>query len=234
MCGRFSLSVTPQGFQMVLGIPPPDGYRPRWNITPDSDIVAVRAGADGPRAVWMRWGLLGPWMKAANDPGRQINARSESAFDKPMFRDAIRRWRCLIPADGFYEWRKEGQGPSTPFRIHLAGDALFAFAGIFRPMRLADGSHVVTCAILTTDAWPSIRGIHHRMPVILAAGAQAAWIDPSRTDPASIQPLLAPRPEAELRAYAIDRRVNNPRFDDRAIWQPASAARPPPVQGELL
>lgn len=234
MCGRFSLSVTPQGFQMALGLPPPDGYRPRWNITPDTDIVAVRAGEDGPRAVWMRWGLLGPWMTAANAPGRQINARSETALDKPMFREPMRRWRCLVPADGFYEWRKEAQGPSTPFRIHLADDAPFAFAGIFRPTRLADGSRLVTCAILTTDAWPSIRGIHHRMPIILPAAAHNAWIDPSCTEPDAIRPLLAPRAEAELRAYEIDRRVNNPRVDDAEVWAPALRRPPQPAQGELL
>ncbi len=234
MCGRFSLSVTPQGFQMVLGLPPPDGYRPRWNITPDSDIVAIRADEDGARAIWMRWGLLGPWMKAVNELGRQINARSESVFEKPMFREPIRRWRCLIPADGFYEWRREGQGPSTPFRIHLVGDAPFAFAGIYRPSRLADGSRLVSCAILTTDAWPSLRGIHDRMPIILPAAAHAAWIDPSCSDPTTIRRLLVSRRETELHAYEIDRRVNNPRNDDAAIWAPVQSGRCAPAQGELL
>lgn len=219
---------------MVLGLPPPDGYRPRWNITPDSDIVAIRAGTEGPRAVWMRWGLLGAWMKAANEPGRQINARSETALDKPMFRESMRRWRCLIPADGFYEWRKEGQGPSTPFRVHLKDDQPFAFAGIFRSTRLGDGDSLLSCAILTTEAAPSLRHIHHRMPIILPAVAHDAWIDPSRTEPDAIRPLLTPRAEVELRAYEISRRVNNPRFDDAEVWLPAHSIAAAPPQGRLL
>ncbi|MFO1066977.1 MAG: SOS response-associated peptidase [Geminicoccaceae bacterium] len=225
MCGRFGLSTLPPQFQLSFGVEPPADYRPRWNITPDSVIVTIRMAADGPAARMVRWGMLGPWMKAANDPGRQINARSETAFEKPMFRDAIRKGRCLIPADGFYEWQKAaGGGPSQPYRITLRNGEPFAFAGLWRRVRLEDGSLLETCAILTTDAAPSIQGIHHRMPVMLRHADHAAWLDPARDRPETVLPLLAPRPDDELLAYRIGRKVNNPRADDPSIVEPEAEA----------
>jgi putative SOS response-associated peptidase YedK len=240
VCGRFSLSILPEQFRLVFGTAPPADARPRWNITPDSDIVVVRAAAAGGiEAVCVRWGLLGPWMKEANDPGRQINARSESLFEKPMFRDAARKSRCLIPADGFYEWAKSGKGPGRPWRIQLRSGEPFGFAGIWRRVRLADGEVLESCAILTTEAWPSIRGIHHRMPVILPQESHELWLDPTVTLPEVVQALIVPRPESEFLAFEISRRVNNPREDDPSIVEPIAPAAPsappaPPAQGRLL
>lgn len=239
MCGRFSLAILPDRFQLAFGTAPPEDYRPRWNITPDARIIVVRATAEGGvEAVRMRWGLLGAWMKEANDPGRQINARSETLFEKPMFRDAARKTRCLIPADGFYEWAKAGKGPSRPWRIQLQSGEPFGFAGVWRRVRLANGETLESCAILTTEAAPSIRGIHHRMPVILPQETQALWLDPKVTLPEVVQALLVPRPESELSAWEIDRRVNNPRQDDPSLLEPVApdppASPPAPSQGTLL
>jgi putative SOS response-associated peptidase YedK len=227
MCGRFALSITPAQLSMAFEVEPPKAYRPRWNITPDSEIVVVRSSQDGGRtAPMLRWGLLGPWMKEAGDPGRQINARSESAFEKPMFRDAMRKGRCLIPATAFYEWQKQGKGPSRPYAIALRSGEPFAFAGIWRRVRLGDGGLLDSCAILTMDAWPAIHGIHHRMPVILPAAHYAPWLDPGITDPEQIRPLIVARPESELAAWPISRRVNNPRLDEASLLEPEAEAAP--------
>jgi putative SOS response-associated peptidase YedK len=239
MCGRFALSILPAQFQRVFGCAPPEGLAARYNVTPDTAIVIVRAGPEGtPEAVFARWGLLGPWMKEANDPGRQINARSETAAEKPMFRDVFRKSRCLIPAMGFYEWQKAGGGPSRPFYIALASGEPFAFAGLWRASRLVDGTVLETCTILTTDAYPSLKPIHHRMPVILPEASQALWLDPPVKDPEFVQALLTPRPEQELVAHEVGRAVNNPRNDGPALVGPVGrqAAAPDlgPKQGSLL
>lgn len=239
MCGRFALSIIPAIFYRTFGCEPPEGLIPRYNVTPDSQIVIVRAGEDGaPEAVFARWGLLGPWMKEANDPGRQINARSETAAEKPMFRDAFKRSRCLIPALGFYEWQKAGSGPSRPFFVGLASGEPFGFAGLWRRSRLADGTTTDTCTILTTEAHPSIRPIHHRMPVILPQAAHAAWLDPAVREPEVIAAILTPRPERELVAHEVGRAVSNPRNDGPSLIEPVgdkvAAPDPGPAQGTLL
>jgi putative SOS response-associated peptidase YedK len=235
MCGRFALSITAAQVSMSFDVDAPPTYGPRWNITPDSEILVIRAGSGAPEAAMLHWGLLGPWMKEANDPSRQINARSETAFEKPMFRDSMRKGRCLIAADAFYEWQKQGRGPSRPYAIALRSGEPFAFAGIWRRVRLGDGSLLDSCAILTMDAWPSIHGIHHRMPVILPAAHHAPWLDPAATDPERVRPLIQARPEAEITAWPISRRVNNPRLDDPSILEPeADPAPEPPPQARLL
>lgn len=236
MCGRFALSIDPEGFQGTFGCAPPEGMQARWNIAPDSAIVVVRRGEGGaPEAAFVRWGLLGPWMTEASDPGRQINARAETAAEKPMFRDAFRRGRCLIPASGFYEWQKAGSGPAQPFFVGLADGGPFAFAGLWRANRLADGGTLATCAILTTAASPLLKPIHHRMPVILPEASHGLWLDPSVKDRGLLEALLIPRPDRELAAWPVSRAVNNPRSEGPELARPVEAAPDPgPAQGSLL
>jgi putative SOS response-associated peptidase YedK len=236
MCGRFALSIIPAHFQRTFGCAAPEGLRPRYNVAPDSSVVAARTGESGEReAAWLRWGMLGPWMKEARDPGRQINARAETAAEKPMFRDAFKRSRCLIPALGFYEWQKAGAGPSRPFFTGLASGEPMAFAGLWRRSRLADGETIETCTILTTTASPLLRPIHHRMPVILPEAAWDAWLDPKVSEPELLQALLTPVPDAELVAHEVGRAVNNPRNDAPSLIEPAvPAVEARPAQGSLL
>lgn len=225
MCGRFALSITAASFELLFGVPLPDGFRPSWNVTPDAQIVVLRTGRDGGReAVFMRWGMLGPWMKEPNDRGRQINARLETAAEKPMFRASFRKGRCLIPADGFYEWQKQESGPSRPFFITRRDGGPIAFAGLWRVNRLEDGGLMASCAILTTDASPSIRPLHHRMPLMLQESAFPAWLDPALEEPEEIRRIIEPLPDEALAAWEVDRRVNSPRNDDPALVAPAGTA----------
>jgi len=233
MCGRFALSINAAQFERAFGVFPPAGYRERWNVAPDTEVVALRTGPGGEReAVLLRWGLMAPWMTDAKDPGRQINARAETAAEKPMFRDSFRKGRCVIPADGFYEWQKSPSGPSRPHFVRRRDGQPIAFAGLWRVNRLATGELLATCAILTTDPYPLLRNLHHRMAVMLRPEAVDAWLDPAVTDPGFLRELLDPLPEEELEAYEVGRRVNNVRNDgpdlaELAVSTPPPAPEPP-------
>lgn len=235
MCGRFALSITPAQFQRAFGVMPPAGYAARWNIAPDSPILAVRGAEGGREAVFLRWGMLGPWMTDPKDPARQINARAESAAEKPMYRNAFRKHRCVIPADGFYEWRKGGGGPSRPFFTRRRDGEPLALAGLWQPVRLADGGTLETCAILTTAANALLRPIHGRMPVMLRPEALDTWLDPAVRDPELLRALLDdPMPEAALEAREVGRGVNNPRHDEPGLVEPVAESPPGPAQARLL
>ncbi len=217
MCGRFALSITPARFRDLFGCPPPAGYVARWNIAPDSAVPVIRTGPEGLReAVLLRWGLLGPWMRDPRDPGRQINARFETAAEKPMFRAAFRQRRCLVPADGFFEWQKRGKGPSRPHFVRLEEDTPMAMAGIWQAIRLEDGTLHESFAILTRPSSPAIREIHHRMPVVVPPEHWDAWLDPGLRDPAMLRELLESGPVA-MDAWPVSRRVNSPANDDPAL-----------------
>lgn len=237
MCGRFALSIVTAQFRLTFDCPPPEGLTSSYNVTPDAQIVVIRAD-DGarPAAGFARWGLLGAWMKEVNDPARQINARAETAAEKPMFRGAFKKGRCLIPATGFYEWQKAAAGPSRPFFVGLASGDAFAFAGLWRRNRLADGSTHDTCAILTTQASPLLEPIHHRMPIILPRASQAPWLDPTLENAGMLQALLTPRPDEELHAYEVSRAVNAPRNNGPKLIRPLAAVQleQGPAQHSLL
>lgn len=232
MCGRFALHLQAGAFAEIFGCPPPDDYRPGYNIVPDSPIVAIRAAVDGGReATRLAWGLLPPWAKTPNDRGRQINARSETVFEKPSFKSAALRHRCLIPASGFYEWQKAG-GASQPWLVHRADGGPVAMAGIWRQSRFGDET-IESCAILTMDAFPSIAPIHHRMPVMLDPAAWEAWLAPGEARAADLQRALQPLPESAIAAHEVSRAVNNPANDTPNLIEPEPKP-PEPAQGALF
>jgi putative SOS response-associated peptidase YedK len=231
MCGRFALYIQAGAFLDIFGCPPPDALEPRYNIVPDREIVVIVQAAEGRRAGRLRWGLLPPWAETPNDRGRQINARSESVFEKPMFKSAALRHRCLIPASGFYEWQKAGKA-SQPYFIHRKDGSPVAMAGIWRRSTIGETA-TATCAILTMDAYPAIAGIHHRMPVMLDPAAWDAWLDPASNDPARLQAALRPLPEDAIAAHAVGRAVNSPANDGPELVRPEEAAAVP-VQGALF
>lgn len=209
MCGRFSQSATPEAIAQAFGLAEVPSLAPRYNLAPSQEIPVIRLGpGDGARHLTLaRWGLVPGWTKDPATAPRPINARAETAAEKPTFRDALRHRRCLIPADGFYEWARNGDR-KQPMRFTLKDGALFAFAGLCERWQAPDGTLLETAAILTTEANAVVKPVHDRMPVILAPGAYEAWLDPGLRDPAALMPLLAPYPAPEMRVYPVSPRVN--------------------------
>ena len=210
MCGRFALNVSAEDLSRLFGIAPegvPD-LGPRFNIAPTQPVLAIRQPAEGPRAAdLLRWGLVPGW---ARDPGmgsRMINARAESAADRPAFRAALRRRRCIVPASGFYEWRAEGGG-KQPYFIHRPQGELLAIAGLWERWRAQDGEDLDTCALLTTAANPDVSALHDRMPVLLQPGDFERWLDPTLSDPQLLADLLQPAAIGSLVWHPVGRRVN--------------------------
>jgi putative SOS response-associated peptidase YedK len=233
MCGRFTLrtpaTVLIEHFDLdVRGDRQLPLCEPRYNIAPTQDILVVRNdAADGRRrADMMRWGLLPSWSagpKASSGPP-MINARAETLAEKPMFRSAVRRRRCLIPVDGFYEWQQSAggaRGKKQPYFIHRPDDGPFAFAGLWetctQQSRSGAGSGQLTiesCTIVTTEANAALRELHERMPVVLAPCDYATWLDSKVEDPVALQHLLVPCGEEELVAEPVGTHVNRVANDD--------------------
>jgi putative SOS response-associated peptidase YedK len=240
MCGRYSLTSPTEAVRRMFDFPERPNLAVRVNIAPSQDVAAVRLGADGASArhfAWLRWGLIPSWAKEPGIGNRMINARAETIAEKPAFRAAFRRRRCLIPADGFYEWKTE-RGRKQPYRIALEGGAPFAFAGLWeRWAGSEEASAVESCTIVTTEANARLKAIHHRMPVILAPGAYEAWLDPA-TPGAEAQALLRPAPSEWFTAYRVSPKINSPANDDPALIEPLDEAdeapEPPNPQPQLL
>lgn len=203
---------------MLPGVDIPAGLPPRYNIAP-GQLVAVVPNTPGRQLDFFQWGLVPSWAKDTAIAHRLINARAETLADKPTFRAALRRRRCLIPADGFYEWyHPAGQPGKTPLAFQLASRRPFAFAGLWDVWLAPDGSELYTCTIITTAADPFIAPFHARMPVILDPAHYAAWLDPREQSPAALLPLL--QPSARLIAFPVSPLVNNARLDAPACVEP--------------
>ncbi len=213
MCGRFTLRANPAAIAAEFGVADVPLLEPRFNIAP-SDLLAVvrRDRATGKRRLdQMRWGLVPSW---ADDPGignRMINARAESVAEKPAYRSAFKTRRCLIAADGFYEWMQL-DGRKQPYHIRLKDDRPFAFAGLWESRRSPVGAFE-SCAIITGEPNELVRPIHNRMPVILRREDYDRWLDPAVTDAAMLGGLLVPYPAAEMVAYPVSTMVNAPDND---------------------
>jgi len=219
MCGRFNLLTDAGGMVAFFNVLYCPELKPRYNIVPSQSVPAVVL-VDGAREVVMlRWGLVPSWAKDPAIGHRMINAKSETVAEKPSFRAAFRRRRCLVPATGFYEWQAR-PGGKQPYHIHLANGGLMAFAGLWEHWE-ADGRVLRTCTILTTDANAAIAPIHDRMPVILERGDYATWLAPDAS-PAVLQGLLKPCSDHILKADPISRHVNSPSNDDPACIESLS------------
>lgn len=226
MCGRFTLRAPALILAEVFGIPPLPGLRPRYNIAPTQPIAVVR-GAE--QRVWceLRWGLIPYWAKEASIGNRMVNARAETVADKPAYREPFARRRCLIPADGFYEWQKLGRARKQPYYLHRADDRPFAFAGIWDRWRdRRAGGWIDSCALITTEPNDLVAPIHDRMPVILQPGEFDRWLDPG-SGVESLRALLRPTPVGNLVARPVTVHVNNAANDDSACIEPLVAERSP-------
>lgn len=220
MCGRFSLRLDRAALQSAFpDFSFPEPLSARYNIAP-SQAVAVVANNDRREVRHFQWGLLPSWAKDPKIAYRMINARAETLAEKPAFRAAYRRRRCLILADGFYEWRKEpGSKLKTPYYIHMADERPFAFAGLWELWR-PDDTPVFSCTIITTTPNELVAPIHDRMPVILPQPAYALWLDPQERPASAFAGLLRPCPADDLRAYPVARLVNKPQNDSPECVQP--------------
>ena len=221
MCGRFTLTESGQVLMEELGlISIPEDFRPRYNVAPGQLILAARDGDEGRKGAMLKWGLVPSWAKDPAIGNKMINARSESVGERPSFRRAFDRRRCIIPADGFYEWRKEGKR-KIPVRFRLRDGRPFAFAGLWEAWRpqQGDGETLYTCTILTTAANELVRPVHDRMPVILSQELLDLWLD--RDVPGEgVASLLRPYPAEEMEAYEVSTRVNSVANDDPECIRP--------------
>jgi putative SOS response-associated peptidase YedK len=213
MCGRFVLvspfTLIAEEFRIRDGN---GGLKPRYNIAPGQDILAVLSEEGTRRLSRFRWGLIPSW---ADDPAignRMINARAETVAQKPSFRSAFDRRRCLIVADGFYEWRREGKRKS-PVYVRMKSKKPFGFAGLFETWHSPEGPEIRSCTIITTEANDLLRPVHDRMPVIMPKEDEDAWLDPAFHDKDRLLALLRPYPAGKMRAHDVSPRVNTPTND---------------------
>ena len=222
MCGRFGLSRPERLDLQRFGITSLPTLDPRFNITPGEDILVVRERGGERRAERVHWGLIPSWASDARIGDRMANARADSAFEKPAFRTAMRLRRCLIPADVFYEWEAvPGSRRKRPHAIRLRSGEPFALGGIWEFWRPREGGEgIASCAILTTDPNGLLAPIHDRMPVIVPPNKYRAWLD-SRTPIPAVSDMVQPYDSAEMEAWAITTRVNDPKEDGPEILLPA-------------
>lgn len=218
MCGRYALYGPASRLAEHFGVSFDDiPFAPRYNLAP-LQFAPVILGPAGERCVAMlRWGLLPSWAKDMKIAARLINARAETAAEKPSFRAAFRSRRCLVPADGFYEWRSSEAG-KQPFLFQLASGAPMALAGLWEHWTAPGGEELATFTILTTTANELLATIHERMPVILPPEAWGLWLNACRT-PAQLAPLLLPHAAAEMCARPVSRRLGSPRNEGESLLQ---------------
>ena len=230
MCGRFRLGKGREALKKFFGAYNDIEWEPRYNLAPTQDIVTVRQDRHEPKRVLslMRWGLIPNWSNDASGAARMINARSESAAEQPAFRDALRSRRCLVPADGFYEWKKVGK-TRQPYCFSLKDDGIFAFAGLWDRWKSPEGRVIETCSILTARANELVGDIHDRMPVILSPDTYDLWLDPGFTRSEGILELLRPAFAGAMKKVAVSTRVNDVNNEDAdcaAPVDPANDAHP--------
>ena len=224
MCGRYAITSAPEAIRALFAYLEQPNFPARYNVAPTQPIPIVRLHEGRRQFALVRWGLIPPWVKDPKTFSLVINARGDSVLDKPAFRNAMRRRRCLIPADGFYEWKEMGKGPRQPFFIHRKDGEPFAFAGLWETWTGPNGEELETAAIVTTDANRDIRHIHARMPVIVAPDAYDFWLDCANIDAPTAAAVIAPAPDAVLEAYPVSMAVNRHANDDASLIAPVDPA----------
>ncbi|HKD79529.1 MAG TPA: SOS response-associated peptidase [Candidatus Angelobacter sp.] len=216
MCGRYRLTAKERWLSSYFNLDPEDvAWAARWNMAPTDEVATIRQDHKASKRIFskMRWGLIPYWAKDASISSGTINAMSETAAEKPAFREAIRRRRCLVPADGFYEWKRVVSGRKQPYSIGMADDGLFAFAGLWDRWKDPAGKVLESCTILTTEANALLKDIHDRMPVILSPDDYDSWLDPGETNPAHVADLLKPFDARLMGVYPVSSAVNSVKND---------------------
>jgi len=210
MCGRFSQRNDSKRIAEYFEVTEVPEVEPRYNIAPTQNILGVSESEDGREASFYKWGLIPSWAKDPSMGARLINARSETVTEKPSFRDAFKRRRLIIPADGFYEWQRLGDR-KQPFFFHMCDDSPFGFAGLWDRWKSEDGAIIESCTILTTEANEVLKPIHDRMPVILHPEDYALWLDGDLRKSSLREELLRPFPASEMEGYPVSPSINSPR-----------------------
>jgi putative SOS response-associated peptidase YedK len=235
MCGRYTVTSAPEALRALFRYEEQPNFPARYNVAPTQPIVIVRLTDAKRQFALMRWGLLPSWVKDPKTFSLIVNARGESVCDKPAFRAAMKRRRCLIPADGFYEWKAIGRRRKQPFYVRAKSGAPLAFAGLWETWTGPNGEELDTATIVTTRANRTLAPIHHRMPVIVPPDAFDLWLDGTNVDAKTAEVLIAPAPEDLLEAYPVSTAVNrtandNPKLLDLFVGEPepALAAAPQP------
>jgi putative SOS response-associated peptidase YedK len=228
MCGRYTLATPdPAAIRGRFPIGESVEVRQRFNVAPGDEVLAVTTDREGaPRGELLRWGLVPSWAKSPNTGLKMINARLETVSERPAYRRAFERFRCLIIADGFYEWQRVPNGPKQPYHITRDDGTLFAFAGLWSIWHAPDGGKLRTCTILTTSANSAIVGLHDRMPVILARDAESQWLE-TATPADRLQEILAGLPANHTAMTPVGLAVNDARYDG------ADCLAPPPEDAQV-
>jgi putative SOS response-associated peptidase YedK len=211
MCGRYTLKANPKIIEEKFRAIVPDGalFEPRYNIAPTQLVETVREIAGVREYAPLKWGLVPSWAQDPAVGNKLCNARAETVTEKPSFREAFKRRRCLIPASGFYEWRKQTSGPKQPFYFYVKDEEVFAFAGLFEEwLDRETGELLETCSIITTTANKVLEPVHERMPVILKPDDYDQWLDPKEQNPQKLQELLRPFPSEDMGSRMVGTSVN--------------------------
>ncbi|HET8709547.1 MAG TPA: SOS response-associated peptidase [Candidatus Saccharimonadales bacterium] len=224
MCGRYTLFDSDTLAERFAVPRPSENIRPNYNVAPGQYMPVITENDDGRQLEIMKWGLVPGWAKDKNIGYKLINARSESLFEKPAWRTAVKRRRCLVPADGFYEWQKltsASKAPKQPYYIHPKTAGLFAFAGVWDSWKDPDGNDLQTYSIITTEPNADMRALHDRMPVILYPETEAAWLSPANNDRRNVlESLLHPYHDNGLELFPVSREVNVTANNDARLIYP--------------
>ncbi|PMB15265.1 SOS response-associated peptidase [Fischerella thermalis] len=212
MCGRFTLSVFPEVLTQIFEVEKIPDFKPQYNIAPTQMVLVVLYNSEGNKREIqrLRWGLIPSWAKDQSMGAKLINARAETVAEKPAFRRAFKRQRCLVVADGFYEWQQQ-DGKKQPYYFRLSNGKPFGFAGLWEEWQSSEQERIKSCTILTTQANELLQMVHDRMPVILQQENYDLWLDPQVHDVELLQPLLRPYPSEAMTSYPVTTLVNNPR-----------------------
>ena len=220
MCGRYTQKEKVDNLLKLLQVSSMPQLKPRYNIAPSQMVACIRntPGNGHRECVMLKWGFIPSWAKDANIGHKMINARGETVAEKPFFRDAFRQRRCLVLADGFYEWKREGQA-KQPYFICLKDERPFVFAGLWERWEKSEHS-IESCTIITTSSNTLMESIYPRMPVMLGPNDYDSWLAPINQDPTRLSPLLRPYPPDEMNAYPVSTFVNNPLHDRSQCLSP--------------
>ncbi|WP_053362807.1 SOS response-associated peptidase [Bacillus sp. FJAT-27251] len=222
MCGRFSLFEDVEQLMQQFGFEFAGEWDARFNVAPSQQVLAVAPGRDGRRkGAMLRWGLVPFWAEDEKIGYKMINARAETIEQKASFKGPLKKRRCLILADGFYEWKRIGKD-KQPFRFMMKDEQPFAFAGLWETWKKG-GVAIHSCTIITTEANALVEDVHDRMPVILGKDHQQIWLDPTVEEPAVLKPLLVPYKSELMKAYEVSSLVNSPKNDIRDVALPLNS-----------